>query len=116
MNTQHTALPWRQKTECFITAKLLIESSNGLNVATIFDTEYDIAQGDDDLANAEFILRACNNFYPLLEALKRLDAFIPDREGLQPVDAEVRAFMEHEGIWRAKELARDAIERAKSPG
>ena len=52
----------------------------------------------------------------LLEALKRLDAFIPDREGLQPVDAEVRAFMEHEGLWRAKELARDAIERAKSPG
>lgn len=48
----------------------------------------------------------------LLEALKRLEAHVPDREGLQPVDAEVKAFLNHVGLWQAKELARQAIQEA----
>ena len=109
--TQHTALPWKYRCFSYYADGRRrfhdIVTEDGGQIARLSKADERV------MSNAEFIVRAVNNFYPLLEALERLDAFIPDREGLQPVDAEVRAFMEHEGIWRAKELARDAIERAK---
>ncbi len=49
----------------------------------------------------------------LLAALEHLDAHVPDREGLQPVDRETAAFLSNEPLWRAKDEARNAIKEAK---
>lgn len=69
MNTKHTPGPWRtdeneiRMGHAYERRVLAPDGSNGGCV---------VAQlvGDDRIANAEFIVRACNSHYELLEALK----------------------------------------------
>ncbi len=76
--TKHTPLPWF--------------ASNGTQILKISDNGSgfiiggEFGEGVDhetEKANVEFIVHACNNFYPLLELCKRAyETFLDDGRGL----------------------------------
>lgn len=80
MNTQqtakHTPLPWKSEvppSSCFTCRA--IRGENGEYIAKI--GHMDFSQGVfEDVANAEFIVRACNSHYELVEALKQAEIAI----------------------------------------
>jgi hypothetical protein len=63
--SEHTKLPWEQKGRTI--------SRDGILIA---DT-YNFAVLDVDIANAAFIVRACNNNYQLLEIAKKMVEISP---------------------------------------
>ena len=119
---EHTPIPWEiaqlgDGGDGFIGHQIWNRAGGEVCIIRIAVNQHHDAQYADFVArceaNAAFIVRAVNNHAKLLSALEHLDAHIPDREGLQPVDAEVRAFLNHKSLWRAKELAREAIKEAR---
>ena len=87
-NQKHTALPWKVQEQ-----KFEIESEDSTN----FETTYSVSPTIDKLAdcyglaeqkaNAEFIVKACNSHYELLEALaiaaKALNIPVPNMNQLR---------------------------------
>ena len=75
-NEAHSSLPWFDVES--IRDGLLIQSSDGLPIATM------LSNGDPfkvALANAAFIVQACNHHAMLVVALKRAEQFI--RNGIE---------------------------------
>ena len=63
---EHTKLPWKVNNG-FKNLTITTEE-DGLYIA---ESEGRIGNSDLDLANAQFIVKACNNHYKLLEACKQ---------------------------------------------
>ena len=65
---KHTELPWRVFT---------VEVGNTMGIQTKdFNTVVVADQSGENKANAAFIVKACNSFYGLLEALENVDDFM----------------------------------------
>jgi hypothetical protein len=67
---KHTATPWYRDEDGFIAAG---SSDTYVTVADANCSDIDI---DEREANTDFIIKACNNHYELLEALKQLEDVI----------------------------------------
>jgi hypothetical protein len=90
----HTPLPWWIDDDGFIAA------GSGDDYQTVADPHCrpTVDYGDENGANADFIINACNNYYQLLETLKKI----------ADLDNRYRpAFV--------KEIARSAITRTVRP-
>ena len=98
MNTQHTALPWslwpKRKGDPPYSVAGPPDGGIGLPV-----TARDIST----FADAEFILRACNNFYPLLEALENIIEWGVSKTGHPPKLPLALVGPANAAIERAKE-------------
>lgn len=74
--TKHTELPW-----------ISVYDDNGfyhIQPITNVHNPYIVATGNEgemDEANAAFIVRACNSFYPMLDALKQAVLIASDENG-----------------------------------
>jgi hypothetical protein len=83
--TSHTALPWHVFDEAYPNHRYPgIEAAEGYSIV-VWGSESDApdqgVQGrtpEQARANAEFIVRACNNFYELLTAARRLASEFAD--------------------------------------
>ena len=77
MNTQkHTALPWNIKYQTHRTGYDTFKT----NIETGEKLDWVNTNGNNNKANAEFIVTAANNHYQLIEALKECINFLPDDE------------------------------------
>ena len=89
MSTRHTDLPWKIVEDGYPVESYVIRYNNcsnqGYFVARFFVKDAAVNSPFDAKANAEFIIRAANNFDALLEACKSalvlLDMFIPSTHG-----------------------------------
>ena len=97
--TQHTPVPWSIGTRRWIT-------SGDLDIARIHSVSK-IGEGEA-VANAEFIIRACNSHDALLEALVYA---LADLEGIMP-EYEPSGDREHPG-WQTIKDIKAAIAKAK---
>ena len=100
--TQHTALPWKYRCFSYYADGRRrfhdIVTEDGGQIARLSKADERV------MSNAEFIVRAVNNFYPLLEALEKL------------VDIAGCSHYKNQAPRCSYCKARDVIERAKSPG
>lgn len=76
MEKKHTELPWTFHTDCG-SGKIRtglpywLNGKNGETIFTAFHGNFSIKE-DEAYKNSQFILKACNNHYALLEVLKGL--------------------------------------------
>ena len=68
--SKHTPLPWdiSRHSDPNCAVRYVVTEENGYEVCSFFNSL------EENVANSEFIMRACNNHYEMLEALKALTA------------------------------------------
>ena len=70
MNTKHNKLPWIIDVQSADTP-WIIDDLDGNSIALVFPVTGDDLKHSKQSANTEFIIRACNHYYELLEACKK---------------------------------------------
>lgn len=98
-------------------------NGRGVTVAEIITRDSSIGFGDLAIhysitpgvaaANAEFIVRACNSHYELLDALELLTGWYDDDDGVRDRIEALKSNEEEPTVTRLVEIARAAIAKAK---
>lgn len=79
--SKHTPLPWKVHSHSHINKEQWLTILNGAfdithngagNPAVIACSKYSAMSNEENLANAEFIVRACNSYYDMLEAAENV--------------------------------------------
>ena len=99
---KHTPVPWRQEWSKK-SPSLNVFGANGYPVCRV---PVHLSVGDDDEANAEFIIQACNAYDNLLEACKDMLSVLTE-PGVMDID-EWKTWKK-----RAEDKARVAIQEGK---
>jgi len=72
--TKHTSLPWKYVKHESVSGNDYIQLLSGS--WDIAHTKFSARDFEEEIANAEFICRAANAFYDLLEACKKANAYL----------------------------------------
>lgn len=114
METKHTILPWRVLSVTEGPNKVPRIASAGGGIAILCVNRYlgEPGPSKQEVANAEFIVRACNSHDELLAALKAAERLLMQIYCDSECDRLTELREEHPSAWKLIDQMRAAIQKA----